>query len=151
MTTKTHTHNFGEYQTSMMAGTPYRACLSAGCREITLDGYDIEPITHYHVGSNIAGYLPEEDGPNYPVIGIDVAKRVLIDDIERIADGIQMAGDAWSLDKSDELSGVQQDINLWSEPNTVYVDMVDSAHCVPTAFWIVECSETECFDDGEEY
>lgn len=30
-----------------------------------------------------------------------------------------------------------------------YVELLDSPHCIPTAFWIVLCNEDDCAEEGD--
>lgn len=60
----------------------------------------------YTVGQNIPGYLPDSEPMEYETF--DEAKRALIKDMLFHAD---YAPD----DTADELAGVAEDVNLWSE------------------------------------
>lgn len=94
-----------------------------------------QPVTYYAVGWNVAGYMPECDV--YVTSDFDSAKRYLIDEMLRAADIADT--DAMAAD----LDNAAQDVNLWSAPGDVcYVEMIDSPHCIPTAFWICETDET---------
>ncbi len=90
---------------------------------------------NYAAGHNVSGYLPESDVEIFE--DFDSAKRYLIDEILFAADYAETETIAENLDS------LAQDVNLWSAPGDLdYVDMIDSPHCIPTAWWICETSET---------
>jgi hypothetical protein len=88
---------------------------------------------NYAVGHNIAGYMPESDVEIFE--DFDSAKRYLIDEMLRSADYAETETIA------EDLTNTAEDVNLWSGPDTCYVEEIDSAHCIPTAYWIVETDE----------
>jgi hypothetical protein len=88
---------------------------------------------NYAVGNNVAGYSPECDV--YVTDSFDSAKRALIDDILWSADYAETETIA------EELAAAAEDVNLWSGPDVCYVEMIDSEHCIPTAWWIQETEE----------
>jgi hypothetical protein len=91
------------------------------------------PATYYAVGHNVAGYLPEADVAVFDTF--DEAKRCLIHDMLLAADYAETETIA------EDLTNSAEDVNLWNGPDTVYVEMIDSPHCIPTAWWIMEADE----------
>ena len=91
-------------------------------------------------GHNVSGYLPESD--TYVVETFDEAKRGLIADMLRTADYAETESIA------EDLTNTAEDVNLWSGPDTAYVEMMESEHCIPTAWWIME-TEEEVSDDED--
>lgn len=83
---------------------------------------------NYAVGHNIAGYMPECD--IYVTDTFDQAKRYLISEMLEAADYAETEQIA------EELAAAAEDVNLWNGPDVCYVDMIDSEHCLPTAWWI---------------
>jgi hypothetical protein len=94
---------------------------------------------NYAVGHNIAGYLPEADV--YVTSTFEDAKAYLIHDLLFHADYAETG------DIGDALANAAEEVNLWNGPDTVYVEEIDSEHCIPTAYWIVETDE-ECEDES---
>jgi hypothetical protein len=88
---------------------------------------------NYAVGHNIAGYLPECDV--FVTDVFDQAKRYLISEMLEAADYAETE------DIATDLTLQAEDVNLWSGPGTCYVEMIDSEHCIPTAWWITETDE----------
>lgn len=95
--------------------------------------------TYYAVGHNVAGYMPECDVVVFE--SFDDAKRYLIDEMLRAADYAETETIA------EDLTNSAEDVNLWSSPDFVYVEMIDSPHCIPTAWWIVETDEAPETED----
>jgi hypothetical protein len=95
--------------------------------------------TYYAVGHNVAGYLPEADVETFE--DFDSAKRYLIDEMLRAADYAETETIA------EELTNSAENVNLWSGPDCVYVEMIDSPHCIPTAWWITETDEAPESED----
>lgn len=96
--------------------------------------WDARLPRNYAVGHNVAGYLPESDV--YVVEDFESAKRSLIADLLFAADYAETD------DIGNALALAAEEVNLWNGPDCLYVDMIDSPHCIPTAFWIVETDET---------
>lgn len=88
---------------------------------------------NYAVGSNVAGYLPECDV--HIVTDFAEAKSILIHDLLFAADYAETG------DIGDALAGAAEDVNLWNGPDCLYVETIDSEHCIPTAYWITETEE----------
>ncbi len=93
-----------------------------------------EVPTYYAVGHNVSGYLPECDV--YVTDSFEEAKRYLIHDLLFAADYAETD------DIGNALALAAEDVNLWNGCDVVYVEMIDSEHCIPTAYWIVETDET---------
>lgn len=91
--------------------------------------------THYHVGHNMPGYLPESDV--YICESFDQAKQVTIDDIDSYGDHLF---DCERLDEADQASGAMEDLNLESGPDW-------GAYVGDLYYWIEGCS-SDC--DMEE-
>ena len=94
--------------------------------------------THWHAGWNMVGYLPEMDS-SYPFESFGDAKASMIDDMERECDSLDMADEH---DLANELSGVEQDLNLDNGPEW-------GAIVGNMSYWIVECVEDECVENEE--
>lgn len=88
---------------------------------------------NYAVGHNVAGYLPESDV--YIVEDFETAKAYLIHDLLFHADYAETG------DIGDALANAAEDVNLWNGPDCLYVETIDSEHCIPTAWWITETDE----------
>jgi hypothetical protein len=101
--------------------------------------FHAEPATYYAVGNNVAGYMPEADVEVFE--DFDRAKRYLIDEMLRAADYAETETIA------EELTNSAEDVNLWNGPDCVYVEMIDSLHCIPTAWWITETDEAPESED----
>lgn len=89
--------------------------------------------TYYAVGHNVAGYMPEADV--YIAETFADAKAYLIHHLLFAADYAETG------DIGDALAGAAEDVNLWSGPDCIYVEEIDSEHCIPTVYWIVETDE----------
>jgi hypothetical protein len=96
------------------------------------EGMTNEAPTYYAVGNNVAGYMPEADVEVFE--DFDRAKRYLIDEMLRAADYA-------------ETETIAEEVNLWNGPDCVYVEMIDSLHCIPTAWWITETDEAPESED----
>jgi hypothetical protein len=83
---------------------------------------------NYAVGHNVSGYLPESDV--YVTDTFADAQAYLIHELLFAADYAETE------DIGDELALAAEDVNLWNGPDTCYVEMIDSEHCIPTAWWI---------------
>ena len=88
---------------------------------------------NYAVGHNVAGYMPEADV--YVTDEFVNAKSALIYDLLFAADYAE----------TDEIGNclalAAEEVNLWNGPDCLYVSMIDSEHCIPTAWWITETDE----------
>lgn len=101
----------------------------------------------YSIGQNIPGYLPMADEPSV-FEDFQSAQRALIEDMERSADSADAVGERAL---GDELAGAQQDVNLWSGPDSIVVVDPEREHDLGTVYWINEISEDdyrEAMDEG---
>lgn len=80
----------------------------------------------FFTGHNTPGYLPDTDQPAHEFRTFEDAKLALLSDLEFATD---YAADE---DEAEEFSSAAEDVNLWSGPDSVHIDSVN------TVYWIVE-------------
>lgn len=95
---------------------------------------------HWHAGHNVAGYLPESDDPCTYAEWSD-ALSALVSDLES----------AWDDGDDGEYLPAHCDMhNATSGREFLTYTLPDREHALPTAWWLTECSETDCMT-GEEW
>ena len=88
-------------------------------------------MTHYHVGSNTPGYLPEADV--YTVSTKRDAMNALAYDVKRYIES------EWDLPRGQRRTGKGS-----VKSGDVYFDRPGDAHDLGLHFWWTQCAETDC-------
>jgi hypothetical protein len=96
------------------------------------NGTDTTTTIHFAVGQNMPGYSPDLDNVCH-FDTFEAAKDSLLWDLNRDAD------DAFDPAEATALALAMEDVNLWSEPNTICIGAY--------AYWIMA---VECEDDCED-
>jgi len=96
---------------------------------------------HWHAGHNVAGYLPESDDAGYPYADWSDALSALREDLERAWDD---GTDEQYLEAHTAIHGATagQDFLVYTATNP------DSAHDIPTAWWVTSCAEDDCSESA---
>ena len=107
--------------------------------------------SHFHVGHNTPGYLPESD-----VTMIDTAsdaKACLISDLDYAGDCFMSSDDEETRALGDEYSAAMEDCNLANVADgyDVYLPSSTSEHDLGCHYWISACADPSCGDEDEGY
>lgn len=106
---------------------------------------DLVARVHYHAGRNITGYLPESDDTTYPFESFKAAMTELEDELSAHWDSVyDVLGEdcdyqAYRAARDDMRTATGPDFLAYVPTNP------ESAHDLPTAYWINPCSEASCF------
>jgi hypothetical protein len=108
-----------------------------------------QPRPHWHAIVNVSGYLPESDDASYPYETWSDALSALVDELDRAWDSAaeldDEQADAQYLEAHTAMHGATEGQDFLAYTPT----HMDSERDIPTAWQVVACTETECFEDGE--
>ena len=92
--------------------------------------------THYHVGSNVPGYLPE--GDTYTVSSKKAAAAAVADEVRRYRES------EWDLPRNERRTGHGN-----SNDGYVHFKRPGDVYDLGISFWWQQCQETDCESDDD--
>lgn len=101
---------------------------------------------HYHVGHNVAGYLPESDDTSIPFESFKAAMTALEDDLTSAWDfAYEVMGEIYDYDYAEYTAARDAMRTATGQDFCTYIPTnPGSAHDIPTALWVQSCSQFGC-------
>ena len=92
--------------------------------------------THWHCGHNVSGYLPESDEPNTYEDWSDALSSLVAD--------IEWAWDDGTDEQYLDAHCAMHNATSGHDFLTYTTTHLDSAHDIPTAWWVESCQDSKC-------